>query len=506
MDAGNRATSPQPSVTESGWPLGVLLGVVLVTRLVQIDQPIVENYVGRQIPTAMVARNLDRGSGFLRPQLDTAPFPNYFLVEPPLYESMVVALKRATGSSLDASGRAVSALAMTAAAWGLFELIGRRGGRRAALLAVAAFAAFPLTIRYGRAFQPDAAMLGACVAGLACWDRHQARGSWFWLAAGWSLLALGLAIKVVAAFLLLPLVFGVLRPRRPLKVVAACSTIGPALLWYAWAEYLLAGSNGSRAPADNRAIWLSLPGLWSIARPETWHLVSQYLFLRAFTPLGAGLAVVGLLRPGTAGDSSLKLWRVWGGAAVVTLAVLARKLHHEYYFLMLAPVAAAGVGHALERVYGLAGATWPRAAIAGLAILGGLQSRSTWRIPSEWEGLPAAASLVASNIPAASWVVATEALLFQADRRGCRLEWTRPAIERAAGEWGADDDVRDPADLVALYRRRGARYFADLGDRGADPLRMALHNAVRRRYKVIVDRPEVIIADLVAAEVLPHAN
>ena len=57
-----------------------------------------------------------------------------------------------------------------------------------------------------------------------------------------------------------------------------------------------------------------------------------------------------------------------------------------------------------------------------------------------------------------------------------------------------------------MYRRRGARFFADLGDRGADPLRMALHNAVRRRYKVIVDRPEVIIADLVAAEVLPHGN
>ena len=67
-----------------------------VIRVVHAGQPIVENYVGRQVPTAMVARNLDRGSGFLRPQLDTAPFPNYFLVEPPIYESGVVVLKRAT--------------------------------------------------------------------------------------------------------------------------------------------------------------------------------------------------------------------------------------------------------------------------------------------------------------------------------------------------------------------------------------------------------------------------
>ena len=66
-----------------------------------------------------------------------------------------------------------------------------------------------------------------------------------------------------------------------------------------------------------------------------------------------------------------------------------------------------------------------------------------------------------------------------------------------------------PIDLVEYYRRRGARYFADLGDRRDDPRRMALHDAVRRRYKVIVDRPEVIIADLEAvpaAGCMPHAN
>jgi hypothetical protein len=36
-----------------------------------------------------------------------------------------------------------------------------------------------------------------------------------------------------------------------------------------------------------------------------------------------------------------------------------------------------------------------------------------------------------------------------------------------------------------------------------------LHDAVRRRYKVIIDRPEVLIADLEsvpAAGMLPHAN
>ena len=106
--------------------------VLLLTFLIRAfhaGQPIVENYVGRQVPTAMVARNLERGSGLLRPRLDTAPFPNYFVVEPPIYECGVIAVRRSLGLSLEAAGRVLSALATVLAAWGLFELALPRQGR-----------------------------------------------------------------------------------------------------------------------------------------------------------------------------------------------------------------------------------------------------------------------------------------------------------------------------------------------------------------------------------------
>ena len=109
--------------------LATVLAATFLVRAVGLDQPIVENYVGRQVPTAMVARNLERGSGLLRPRLDTAPLPNYFLVEPPLYEFGVVALRRATGLGLEQAGRLLSAMATVAAAWGTFELMRRRAGR-----------------------------------------------------------------------------------------------------------------------------------------------------------------------------------------------------------------------------------------------------------------------------------------------------------------------------------------------------------------------------------------
>src|SRR5215218_1948297 len=107
---------------------GLFLLVTLILAVGDSAQPILENYVGRQVPTAMVARNLDRGSGLLRPQLDTGPFPNLFLVEPPVFALAAVGLRRALAWDLEPAGRLVSALATTLGAWGLFGLVRRREG------------------------------------------------------------------------------------------------------------------------------------------------------------------------------------------------------------------------------------------------------------------------------------------------------------------------------------------------------------------------------------------
>lgn len=57
MDARN-AGLPAPSAPHGeGWLLGLLLGTLFLIRLIQIDQPIVENYVGRQVPTAMAVQS-----------------------------------------------------------------------------------------------------------------------------------------------------------------------------------------------------------------------------------------------------------------------------------------------------------------------------------------------------------------------------------------------------------------------------------------------------------------
>lgn len=481
--------------------LAALLLLTFALRAARSDQPIVENYVGRQVPTAMVARNLERGSGFLWPQLDTAPFPNLFLVEPPIYELIVVAVHRRTRLALEPAGRIVSALAIALAAWGIFGLVLRRERSRVAFLTLAAFALFPLTIRYGRAFQPDALMLGTMLAGLYCWDEYEATARLPWLAAGCVFLALALAIKVTAAYVLVPLVVAIMNPRRRWKLALALSLILPAAFWYLHASSALAQGAGSAASADNRAIWLQVLIPSALFRLETARNVVRFLVVRAFTPLGFALAVWGL-RNRAGGD---RLWWVWGASALATLALLAGKLHHEYYWLAVAPLAAVGVGKALSEIVERWGRPWAIAASACLMGLSMALSVSTWRTPAEWSGLSGAAEAIRGHVPEGEWVVAPEALLFASDRRGCRLEWGERSVSRAAGEWGGALEGTDPLALVEFYRARGARFVADVAADG-DPTRLALHDAVRRRYNVLVDQPGVLLAALSEPKDAPHGR
>jgi hypothetical protein len=479
--------------------LAGLLLLIFAVRAIEVDQPIVENYVGRQVPTAMVARNLERGSGFLRPCLDTAPFPNLFLVEPPIYAAVVAATDRLTGLGLEATGRLVSALALVLCGWGLYGLARRREGPGIALTAVAMLSVLPVTIRYGRAFQPDALMLGFLVAGLRCWDEYASGRGKPWLAAGAALLATGLAVKVVAAYILVPLTAAIARPRHRARAALAVCLLLPACAWYVHAALVLSEGSGSRASADNGAIWVRTLVPAALLRPETAGYVARFVF-RGFTPAALVLAVLGL-----AGRGVDRLWWAWGVSAAAALALLAGKLHHEYYWLALAPVVAVAAARGLAvvdaRSRGLAAAAG--VALAALALV---QSRSTWRTPAEWAALPEAARAVQSLVPAGAWVAAPEALLFAADRRGCRLEVQPAAARRAAGEWGATLESDGPLALVEFYRARGARFVADVSASDPEPLRLALHEAIRRRYKVLVDRPGVLLADLTDSQEAPDGT
>jgi hypothetical protein len=192
---------------------------------------------------------------------------------------------------------------------------------------------------------------------------------------------------------------------------------------------------------------------------------------------------------------------------LASLALLAGKLHHEYYWLGLAPVVAVGIGRGISLLaHRHRGLAWGAAVVLLASSL--VLTQSTWQTPLEWQALGTAGRLVRERVPPGDLVVAPEPLLFEADRRGCRLEFTGPAAARAESEWreGGSTRVTDPLGLIEFYRVHGARYVADVAPGRGDGRRKALHEAIRRRYKVQWDDATVIIAELVPSETPGHGQ
>ncbi len=180
------------------------------------------------------------------------PFLNLFLVEPPIAARLAAWGSIGSGMPLDESGRLLSAAGIALGAWGLYGLMRRRRGCLAAVGAVIAFASFPVTIRYGRAFQPDALALGLLVAALNCWDVPGVGRT----SIGAFVMAAGLAQRVTWAPSVLMALLVVWSGRRRSLWLLASACLLPALAWYFRAALLLSfPESGSSASLDNAANW-----------------------------------------------------------------------------------------------------------------------------------------------------------------------------------------------------------------------------------------------------------
>jgi hypothetical protein len=305
-------------------------------------------------------------------------------------------------------------------------------------------------------------------------------------------------VKILAAHLAVPLVVVLGGTRQwHLRAIVAVSMTLPAMAWYVHAAGML--GEGSRASEQNAAIWGRVLSGWEpLARLGPGELIGAARWCaRVFSPLGLLLAGAGWVRRG--GD---RLWPWWWLAVGATAAVLVQKMHHEYYGLLFAPLVALGIGRALAGLAGRGGAG--RLAAGGLGLAAGAlalwQAAPTWSTPDEWRDLGPAAVEVRRVVPAGDWLVAPEALLYRADRKGCRMEWSRGARVRAASEWdgiglrGAGAD--DPMSLVEFYRLNGARWFAELPGR----LPPGAASQLGRRYRVASDRPELFLLELTPIE------
>lgn len=139
----------------------LVLGLVL--RLYKIDIPLADHHSWRQADTAAVARNfIKSGWHFTRPQIDNfiplhPGVPNkerLFLVEPPIYNSLVAGVYSILGVNIKWA-RMVSILFSLGSAFLLYLISKRFFGEKVGLLSAFFFAVLPYSIFYSRVVLPE---------------------------------------------------------------------------------------------------------------------------------------------------------------------------------------------------------------------------------------------------------------------------------------------------------------------------------------------------------------
>ena len=348
---------------QTGWSdpwLWALLGLGLGLRLLDIDEPLIDQQAWRQTDTAAHARNYyQEGYTLLYPRVDwRGQTPGFVETNFPFFPFMVACLYGVFGGANEWLGRLLAAV-FNVAAGGLLYALARRFYIEpwSARLSVLFYLIFPLNLFFGRAFMPEAAMLFFSIAALLTLDRWFESGTrldGLWAIAS---AALCFLIKIPTLYMGFPLValawgrwgWGFLR--RPALWAYLILSLLPAFIWYehAYGLFQQTGLTFGIFQTSGYDKWNHV----LLLQPDFyWNLIKRFGH-SIFTPLGLLLVLWGLGRGIRAAfrDKERVLY-IWFAALILYVLLVPegnRKLH--YYQLPFVPVAALFAAKALNGIW-----------------------------------------------------------------------------------------------------------------------------------------------------------
>jgi len=476
------------------WLAGILL-LGLGLRLIHLDAPLTDQQAWRQTDTAAIARNYcEEGLDLLYPRVDwRGTTPGYVETNFPLYPFAVALLYRLAGAPAEWMGRLLSALLSTGAALLLYGLARRlHPDLQVARLGALIFLITPLSLFFGRAFMPEAAMLCLSVAALLTFDRWLDSQRYADLSLAVVTAALCFLVKIPTLYLGFPLValawtrWGWGAVRRPVLWLYLILVLLPAILWYSHAAGLFARTGltfgiWGREGYDKWSHHLLLGG-------DFYLLMGRRLAHIVFTPVGALLLVLGMAAgwpsrqpPGAASErrgvpAPARQWipYVWLGALALYLVLIPegnRKLH--YYQLPLA---------------------LPGSFLAAIPLAALLGDTRPWRLTWLW-------AWVRRQRPVWRWAAVALLLAAMAAQSARAVgDYYRPADElydyyRTGHAAGAMLDAKLPADALLVV--------GDLDDNAGAPSRAQspsmLYYCHRRGWQITPDQFRASLLDSLAS-------
>jgi hypothetical protein len=338
--------------------VAIIISVEAVAiRIIDINQPFIDERSCRQSDVASIARNyLRNGFDFAQPQIDWAGGEaGYVGTEFPILPFTAAICYKFLGAH-EWIGRLQSLIFFAVSLPFFFLLVREVFGAAAAGWALFFYSFAPLNIMASRCFMPDAPSLSLAIIGLNLFFRWTGKGRSAWLFLAAIAISLALLIKLSSAVIAAPIAYlavAVVCDRRPflsknktcgglippLQLLLLFATIAllPSALWY-WHGYEIAqkfyphhffGAGGIRIE--------SLAWYWKIAQRTIASGLTPGLFL--LTILGIGIA------------SSMRTARIfywWLLAMVVFVIAVGYGNRHPWYQLPFVPIAAAFAGLTCE--------------------------------------------------------------------------------------------------------------------------------------------------------------
>lgn len=322
----------------------IIFTFAVFIRLWKINNPLLDEHSWRQTTSAMVARNYLKDMNLFKPQTDfQSPYPFVF----GLYEYSVACLAKIFGYS-DVLGRLTSLSFFILGFIYFYKLVKKYLGERASLFALTFYTFLPTSVFYSRSFQVDGPMTSLSIVFIfyfGLWVEQRKRIHFLLsviVANVLFMFKISSLYMIIAAILYLYSFEGIKFIKNPKLYIFLILSMAFPIFFNQYVPVMEANKGKIFSPLGG---WILHKD--TLLSFDFWYKTFfANLFEYQYMHTGYIFFVIGLFQH--IKDARYRLFHVWLISIIAFFIVAAYGMHHEYYLVVLIPVACVFIGSFLS--------------------------------------------------------------------------------------------------------------------------------------------------------------